>query len=107
MTLELGNSSTDFKTDEYSDNSGVQITDEIGFRTANGKGISISEEGKKRLESLRKEFNESASNAMLRTIYFIISKRNNLLSQKKNIKTSLKRGREEDYSKNAGKLPTN
>uniref|UniRef100_A0A1A9WNA4 Uncharacterized protein n=1 Tax=Glossina brevipalpis TaxID=37001 RepID=A0A1A9WNA4_9MUSC len=41
--------------------SSVQITVNTGFRTTNGKDISISKEGKKRLEDLLKELNQSAN----------------------------------------------
>uniref|UniRef100_A0A1A9WHV1 Chromosome_seg domain-containing protein n=1 Tax=Glossina brevipalpis TaxID=37001 RepID=A0A1A9WHV1_9MUSC len=72
----------------------VQIT----FRTANGKDISLSKEGKKRLEGLLKELNENTSDdnaedSLLDIKNQIISKRNNPFSQTKTIETSLKRSR--------------
>uniref|UniRef100_A0A1A9WSD7 Uncharacterized protein n=1 Tax=Glossina brevipalpis TaxID=37001 RepID=A0A1A9WSD7_9MUSC len=52
---KVKSSQTKFKNS--TDNS-VQITDNTGFRTANGKDISISKEGKKRLEGINTESDE-------------------------------------------------
>uniref|UniRef100_A0A1A9VZP6 Uncharacterized protein n=1 Tax=Glossina brevipalpis TaxID=37001 RepID=A0A1A9VZP6_9MUSC len=50
--VSVKSTQTKFKN---STNNGMQTTDNTGFRTANGKNISIYEEGKKRLEGLLKE----------------------------------------------------
>uniref|UniRef100_A0A1A9WBX7 Uncharacterized protein n=1 Tax=Glossina brevipalpis TaxID=37001 RepID=A0A1A9WBX7_9MUSC len=60
ITKRISVKSLETKFKNTTDNS-VQITDKTGFRTANGKDISISEEEKKRLEGLLKELNQSAS----------------------------------------------
>uniref|UniRef100_A0A1A9WK07 Uncharacterized protein n=1 Tax=Glossina brevipalpis TaxID=37001 RepID=A0A1A9WK07_9MUSC len=60
ITNRITVKSIETKFENRTENS-VQITDKIGFRTANGKDISISEKGKKRLEGLLKELNQSAS----------------------------------------------
>uniref|UniRef100_A0A1A9W9X9 Uncharacterized protein n=1 Tax=Glossina brevipalpis TaxID=37001 RepID=A0A1A9W9X9_9MUSC len=108
ITNQISFKSIETKFENSTDNS-VEITGNRGFRTANGKDISLSKEGKKHLEDLLKELNENASDnnaedGLLCIKNQIISKRNNLLSQKKNIKTSLKRCREDCYCENANEL---
>uniref|UniRef100_A0A1A9WBX9 Uncharacterized protein n=1 Tax=Glossina brevipalpis TaxID=37001 RepID=A0A1A9WBX9_9MUSC len=85
ITNRISVKTIETKFKNTTDNS-VQITDKTGFRTANGKDISLSKEGKKRLEGLLKELNESASaeDSLLDIKNQIISKKNNPLSQKKN-----------------------